>query len=311
VWQEAIVHKLLSMNFPMFILKIVKSYLSNRESFVYINRSYSNKFQINAGVPQGGILSPTLFNYFINDIPTPPNCKLALYADDTSLISTVNSKNFDELIYNLKMGFETINTYFLSWKIKINAEKTNCGIFTHSTIVNRLKNTKKIKINLKEMEWLTSVKFLGVILDQKLLFKLNCENNIKKANIALSFVYPILRKHNKTTIESKLLLYKSHIRPILIYACPAWANTASCHLKKLQVFQNKCLRMALNMPYCTPINKLHLKSNTLMITEQIEKITVNFYKRCNSSENELIARLGNYTVNSFNFRIKHKMPKKI
>lgn len=45
---------------------------------------------INAGVPQGGILSPILHNIFASDKPTTPNISIADYVDDKALISINN-----------------------------------------------------------------------------------------------------------------------------------------------------------------------------------------------------------------------------
>jgi hypothetical protein len=104
-WHNGILHKLYVLNLPIHLCKLIKSFLENRNFFVQLHNSKSKSYEIPAGVPQGSLLSPTLFNWFINDIPTPKNCKLALYADDTSLFSKTSSKNFSHLIKNLENGF--------------------------------------------------------------------------------------------------------------------------------------------------------------------------------------------------------------
>lgn len=67
------------------------------------------------------------------------------------------------------------------------------------------------------------------------------------------------------------------IRPILLYACPIWSNTCDSNYKRLQIVQNKCLKMICNAKPRTRINDLHKQLNVPKIKEIIETHTINFY----------------------------------
>lgn len=89
VWHDGLIHKLVKFGFPIYIVKLVKSFLEDRMFSVSINGTLSAPKNIPAGAPQGSVLSPTLYNIFIADMPIPLNCELALYVDDTALINTL------------------------------------------------------------------------------------------------------------------------------------------------------------------------------------------------------------------------------
>ena len=69
------------------IFRLISSFLSNRQLRVALDGKSSQEYPINAGVPQGSILGPTLFLLYINDLPDDVICNIAIYADDTTLYS--------------------------------------------------------------------------------------------------------------------------------------------------------------------------------------------------------------------------------
>ena len=71
VWHNGLRFKMLINNFPRYQLRIISDYLRNRQAKIKINSFIGQPFLKAAGVPQGGCLSPTLFNIYTADLPLP------------------------------------------------------------------------------------------------------------------------------------------------------------------------------------------------------------------------------------------------
>ena len=117
---ELLIAKLNAYNFDNSSLEVIRSYLSNRKHRTKINNTFSEWAEIFAGIPQGSILGPLLFNIYMNDIFYFVCESITNYADDTTPYSI--KSNYDELIESLEVDSETLLEWF-----KINCFKLNAG----------------------------------------------------------------------------------------------------------------------------------------------------------------------------------------
>ena len=93
VWHEGLIFKLEHIEISGNLLRLLESFLSNRFQKVVLNGQCSNWSSVLAGVPQGSILGTLLFLIYINDLPEGLQSSVKLFADDTSLFSTVYDPN--------------------------------------------------------------------------------------------------------------------------------------------------------------------------------------------------------------------------
>ena len=85
VWHAGLLHKLKSYGISGQVFGLISSFLINRWLRVVVDGKSSQEYPVNAGVPQGSILGPTLFLLYINDLPDDAICNIGIYADDTTL----------------------------------------------------------------------------------------------------------------------------------------------------------------------------------------------------------------------------------
>ena len=62
VWHNGLVHKMVVSNFPVYLTKMIRCYLNQRFTRVCLGGTLSDVYSVPAGVPQGSILGPILFN---------------------------------------------------------------------------------------------------------------------------------------------------------------------------------------------------------------------------------------------------------
>jgi hypothetical protein len=228
--------------YPLWLVKVVQSYLSNRVAYVSVNDSTSSSFDIPAGVPQGSLLSPHLFNIFINDIPLDEDVDLAIFADDTALFCHSPWTNIKQIINKLLRALTSISDFFAKWKIRINKSKTEFIIFSHSNrMISKLVDNP-ITFEGSLFDWKKSVKYLGVTLDLKLSFKAHIDTAVQKARGVSHNLFSFLKKNNSLPMAQKVAIYRSLIRPVMSYACPIFTNCPKKHFEKLRVQQEKSFR---------------------------------------------------------------------
>ena len=87
VWHAGLFYKLQSYGMPGQIFGLISLFLSNRQLRVVLDWKSSQEYSVNAGVPQGSSLGPTLFQLYINDLPDDVISDIAIYTDDTTLYS--------------------------------------------------------------------------------------------------------------------------------------------------------------------------------------------------------------------------------
>ena len=212
VWHEGLVFKLKSVGISGNLLTLMESFLSERYQRVLLNGQSSEWATINAGVPQGSILGPLLFLIYINDLSNGINSDVKLFADDTSIFSTVYAPN--TTADSLNKDLQKISEWAYKWKMSFNPDPTKQA---QEVIFSRKLNKPHhplLKFNNLPVQNASSQKHLGLVLDEKLNFESHLKEKCAKFNKGIG----VIKKLQNTLPRQALLsIYKSFIRPHLDY----------------------------------------------------------------------------------------------
>ena len=136
VWYAGLLHELMSYEISGQIFGLISSFLSNRRLHVVLDGKSSQEYPVNVGVPQGSILSPTLFLLYINDLPDDVICDIAVYVDDTTLYSKCDGASDLwqqlELASELESDLRDMVDWGKKWLVDFNAGKTQPVSFDQS-----------------------------------------------------------------------------------------------------------------------------------------------------------------------------------
>ena len=136
VWHAGLLHKLKSYGISGQIFSLISSFLSNRRLRVVLDGNSSQEYSVNAGVPQGSILGPTLFLLYINDLPYDVICDIAICADDPTLYSRCDRASDLwqqlELASELESDLRDTVDWGKKWLVHFNAGKTQLVSFDRS-----------------------------------------------------------------------------------------------------------------------------------------------------------------------------------
>lgn len=233
-----------------------KSYLSGRTQFCSIGSEASSLVDVNMGVPQGSILGPLLFLVYMNDLANVSN-NLKLFADDTNIFEC--GKTQLELETQGNLILTKISDWMISNKLTINLDKSCYTIFYGNK--NRTYDIT-IKINDHVLKRTRCTKYLGILIDENLNWSEHIDSLYYKLLKYVGIFYKI--KHFLTTADL-VKIYYGLIYPHILYGIEIYANTYSSYLQKLNVLNNKLLRVIQNANMKTPLAQLYKNVNVLPI----------------------------------------------
>ena len=296
IWREALIQNILGIGINGKFLNIIKSIYSTTSNSIIYDDKKSEIFLSNKGVKQGDTLSTTLFNLFINDLPdifkfegnnpikvgnTQISC--LVYADDLVIMSTCH--------VSLQKCITNLEKYCTKWKLEVNLKKTKIVIFNkQGSLIKKHKFLYKKQLLQNTREY----KYLGFTFSCSGLDHPGILNLLKQAKKAWFTIQQSLSKSMNKHLQTYLHLFDTQVKPIMLYACEAWADslkyeeniTDMLRKSKLENFQISVLKRLLGVHKNTTNISMLLETGRHPITLYAQEQAIKYFLRLPSTEKQ-------------------------
>ena len=238
-----------AQNIPVKYSNLLKALYSSAECSVRIDSKTSQPFRPKRGVRQGCILSPVIFNLFLQQVINNTNLKetniginiqghtinYLAFADDIDLISDnpVNCQQLTDSLWN------TAKSYGLNVSLSKTENLVSSKFVRNITGINNPSGTPIKTVN--------TFKYLGQTIASDGYFSIEIKKRCSMALTALNKLLIIWKAAN-ISIRVKVKIYNSLVLSVLLYGCETWPLNKS-YVNKLKGFEFKCLRKILKINF--------------------------------------------------------------
>ena len=246
VWHDGLFTVMQLYGIPQKLINIIRDLYSKAKSCIRLNNNLTEWFETTIGVRQGCLLSPDLFNLFLENILAEAfeDCKkLGInvdgyklkdlrFADDIALIADSEE--------DLQTLIEQVHDASKKFGMEISIPKTKAMIFSRE-------DQLQVNINLDgtPLEQVNRFKYLGVTLTPSNDSTSEIKSRLLLASTALGKLQKVWSDKD-VTLSTKLRLVNALIYPVLLYGSEIWTIKKN-DMKKLEAFEMRCYRKILNI----------------------------------------------------------------
>jgi len=219
-------------------LNLIGSYLSNRKLKVVANGVASEFKSYYAGVPQGGIWSPKLWNFHIRELAFVVKfSKLFKYADDSALMKAIkNVLERAKAVAEVDKDLQAIVDWGEKWKVQFEPKKTHALLCTRKERAGM----KQPTMDGRKIKFVSDLKLVGLTIDSRLNWKKMACSAASKGRSMMGAMYRMKFMLKPSDLE---VIYKSFVRSKMEFGSLEYIAAAPTHLAKLDRVQRAAERM--------------------------------------------------------------------
>ena len=258
----------------------------------------SHPFSVSNGVRQGGILSPFLFNLYMDELSNQLNaCKIGclfgsmiinhlMYADDLVIFCSYSAGMQKLLLICSKYGEE--------FDIKYNANKSNIMIVRSRD--DKKSQFPEFKLCTETLKVCSETKYLGHFFTDDLMDDVDVMRQCRKLYAQGNM---LLRKFYMCTPDVKVSLFRAYCTPL--YTAHLWCNFRKHSMKRLTVAYNDAMRLLLRVPRYVSASQMFAELHVPACQGVIRNLMFKFISRIEKSNNCIINVLINPVISSTRF----------
>ena len=280
IWHYRLLQKLKDINLGQRMTGFIQNFLSDRYIRVRIGNTYSNLRKLEMGVPQGSVLSPTLFNIYMADLPTifAKETEITQFADDICLWQKVTLKRSSKkssvnyIRKRYQQELDKIQGYLTQNGMSLAINKTKIMLFNSGPDPEPL---PPFPIQNTNINYSNKIKFLGVTFTSRLKWFPHFEDLLNKGRKAINLIKVISSQswgHNTIALRNLAIAL---VRSKLTYAQEIFFNAPNFMLKKLQSIDCKAFKIALGVPFHT---------NNLGTYNEMDVLPLDYQRKANAAK---------------------------
>ena len=277
VWREKLLMNMITKGVPLPFIRWIAAFLTNRRARVRYNNSTGRSRELKQGLPQGSVLAPLLFLFYIDTLAErlPDDIISSLFADDITLLGT--GRTLQEAQRKCQHAINIVVLWSKEYKM-ILSDKSECCAFTTNTHEARWKPT--LKIGPEPLKFEPKPRLLGVHLDRQLTFTNHTELVSAKVNSKCRMMAALSNTKWGWKKEDLTKVYNAHIKSVMDFGAPAWQPWISdTNMKALETAQNKALRHITGQMRSSPVEALRAEAGICSYKTTSQRLTLSTKER--------------------------------